>query len=66
MNANEIAVGASVVNKFGTKGEVIRVFSGGLVEVAYKGFTACISPAELTKACCDGASRDCLVHGDGN
>lgn len=59
-------IGDAVVNKFGTKGEIVRVYSGGQVDVAFKGFVACMWPAELTKACCNGASRDCVVHGDGN
>lgn len=66
-NAAQMEVGNVVVNKYGTKGEVTFVHTfGGFVIVKEAGRQVTYKAADLTKACCNGASRDCAVHGDGN
>jgi hypothetical protein len=70
MNANELKIGRAVVVN-GHKGTITHVYSGGekmdgLVNVRLDRGLVCVDAADITAACCDGASRDCTVHGDGN
>lgn len=59
--------GDAVINKFGTRGAVAFVHTfGGFVIVTEEGRQVTYRAADLTAACCNGASRDCAVHGDGN